>query len=256
MAQHGASQHATGMAVPAALWSCRQRAGATRVDSLAQCLPTSMASYARSPCPPVAQAPRSRMGGPGWEARRAGTTAARARAWRPTAWLILWCTPSGGWVRRVAKPRRRPPAVCPPPLRTLSHAHPTPRHIHPAARNEERREQEQGGSAASGGSASNDEGELQAGSGDGEAPLLVEGVLLRAPSEPLVGAIRTALNPCHAFASPGVRNVPINRHHGPLARQALHRAAPCRQAHACTVHAFAARLSPAQPPHTHPDPKI
>lgn len=52
-------------------------------------------------------------------------------------------------------------------------------------RNEERREQEQGGSAASGGSASSDEGELQAGSGDGEAPLLVEGVLLRAPSEPL-----------------------------------------------------------------------
>lgn len=51
-------------------------------------------------------------------------------------------------------------------------------------RNEERREREQRRSAGGSGSGSDSGGEEVAG-GDGEAPLPVEGVLLRAPAEPL-----------------------------------------------------------------------
>lgn len=42
------------------------------------------------------QVPRSMTGGPGRAAQLAGTTAAKARAWRRTDWPTLWYTPSGG----------------------------------------------------------------------------------------------------------------------------------------------------------------
>ncbi|KAL4423032.1 hypothetical protein ABPG77_002066 [Micractinium sp. CCAP 211/92] len=52
-------------------------------------------------------------------------------------------------------------------------------------RNEERREQEQGGAGSGSGSESSGEGTAGEAGGEGEPPLLVEGVLLRAPGEPL-----------------------------------------------------------------------